>query len=128
MQLRRRQRGLGLWGWVFVLSFVGFVSMVTMQLVPLYLAEMSINRVVKLTAGDSSNANLPVQELRRAMKTRWDVEGITTLDVNDVRLEKSGAGRALVYDYEARAPLFYNISLVVHFQGKFPMAGGGGIE
>ena len=128
MQLRRRQRGLGLWGWLFVLGTIGFISMVTLQLIPLYLAEMSIQRVVKLTAEDSSNANLPVHELRRAMKTRWDVEGITTLDVNDVKLEKFGTGRALVYDYEARAELFANISLVVHFQGKYPVKGGGGID
>jgi hypothetical protein len=62
------------------------------------------------------------------MKTRWDVEGITTLDPNDITLEKYGAGRALVYDYEARVELFSNISLVVSFAQKYPMAGGGGIE
>jgi hypothetical protein len=128
MQLRKRQRGLGLWGWIFVLGVIGFVALVTMQLVPIYLAEMSIQRVVKATAEDSANSNVPLATLRRNMKTRWDVEGITTLDVNDVTLEKYGAGRALAYDYEARAELFYNVSLAVHFAEKYPMAGGGGIE
>ena len=128
MQLRNRQRGLGLWGWIFVLGVIGFVAMVTLQLVPIYLAELSIQRVVKSTAEDPINANAPLATLRANMKTRWDVEGITTLSVNDVTLEKYGAGRALVYDYEARAELFANISLVVHFAEKYPMAGGGGIE
>ena len=128
MQLQKRQRGLGLWGWIFVLGTIGFVAMVTLQLVPIYLAELSIQRVVKQTAQDPGNSNLPLAELRKNMKTRWDVEGITTLDPKDVTLEKSGAGRALAYDYEARADLFYNISLVVHFQKKYPLPGGGGIE
>ena len=128
MQLRKRQGGLGLWGWIFVLGVIGFVALVTMQLVPIYLAEMSIQRVVKATAQDPANANVPLATLRRNMKTRWDVEGITTLDVNDVTLEKYGAGRALAYDYEARAELFANISLAVHFAEKYPMSGGGGIE
>lgn len=128
MQLRNGQRGLGLWGWIFVLSFIGFVSMVTLQLVPIYLAELSIQKVVKQTAQDPANANVAIQELRKNMRTRWDVEGITTLDVNDVTLEKYGAGRALVYDYDARTELFANISLVVHFEKKFPLPGGGGIE
>ena len=128
MQLQRAQRGLGLWGWIFVLSVIGVVAMVTLQLVPIYLAELSIQKVVKQTAQDPGNASAPIQVLRNNMKTRWDVEGITTLDVNDVTLEKSGAGRALAYDYEARAELFANISLVVHFEKKFPMPGGGGIE
>jgi len=128
MQLRQRQQGLGLWGWIFVLSVIGFVSMVTLQLVPIYLAELSIQRVVKATAQDPGNAGAPIQTLRSNMRTRWDVEGITTLDVKDVELVKSGAGRALVYNYDAKADLFYNISLVVHFEGRFPMPGGGAIE
>ena len=128
MQLRNGQRGLGLWGWIFVLGVIGFVAMITLQLVPIYLAELSIQKVVKQTANDPVNANAPIQELRKNMKTRWDVEGITTLEPSDVTLEKYGTGRALVYDYDARAELFANISLVVHFEHKFPLPGGGGIE
>jgi hypothetical protein len=83
---------------------------------------------VRATAQDPGNGGLPLPELRKSMRTRWDVEGITTLRVEDVKLVKFGAGRALQYDYEARAELFYNISLVVHFQEQFPMKGGGAIE
>ena len=128
MQLRNRQRGLGLWGWLFVLGTIGFVAMIVLKLTPIYLSEMAIARVVRQTAQDPGNGSLPLPELRKAMQTRWDVEGITTLEVKDVKLVKFGQGRALSYDYEARAELFYNISLVVHFQNKFPMKGGGSIE
>jgi hypothetical protein len=128
MQLRNKQRGLGLWGWIFVLGVIGFFTLITLKLVPIYLAEMSIQRVVKAAANDPTNSSAPIQVLRNNMKTRWDVEGITTLSVNDITLEKYGAGRALAYDYEARTELFGNISLVVSFAEKYPMAGGGGIE
>ena len=128
MHLRQRQRGLGLWGWLFVLSVIGFVSLVVLKLVPIYLSEMSIARVVKSTAQDQGNAGLPLPQLRAAMRTRWDVEGIKTLDMNEVKLVKYGQGRALKYDYEARTELFYNISLVVHFENTFPMKGGGTVE
>ena len=128
MQLRNKQRGLGLWGWIYVLGTIGFVALITLQLVPIYLAELSIQRVVKAASQDPANASAPIQTLRANMKTRWDVEGITTLSPNEVTLEKYGAGRALAYDYEARVDLFANISLVVHFTQKYPMPGGGGIE
>ena len=128
MHLRQRQRGLGLWGWIFVLAVIGFVAMIVLQLVPIYLSEMSIERVVKSTAQDPGNAGLPLPQLRSAMRTRWDVEGIKTLDMNEVKLVKSGSGRALAYNYEARAELFYNISVVVHFEKSFPMKGGGTVE
>lgn len=121
MQLSYRQRGLGLWGWIFVLGVIGFVSMVTLQLTPIYLAEMGIKRVVKAAANEGGS-NLA--EIRKGMKTRWDVEGITTLRVEDVQLVKYGAGRALYYSYEASAPLFYNLSIVASFEETFPMSGG----
>lgn len=128
MQLPSRQRGLGLWGWIFVLGAIGFVAMITLQLIPMYLNEMAIAKVVKTTAGDPGNGGLPPAELRKAMQTRWDVEGITALETKDIKLVKSGAGRALSYDYEVRAPLFYNISIVVHFENTFPLKGGGSVE
>ena len=128
MHLRNRQRGLGLWGWIYLAGTMGLFVMVGMQLIPVYTAEMSIARVVRQTAQDSGNSNLPVQELRKAMKLRWDVEGITTLRVEDVKLVKYGAGRALQYDYKAEAPLFYNLAVVAHFQNTIPMSGGGAVE
>lgn len=128
MHLRHRQRGLGLWGWMFVLGVIGFVALVTLKLVPIYLSELSIQRVVKNTADDVGNGGLPLPELRKAMRTRWDVEGITTLRVEDVKLVKTPGGRALAYEYEARTELLYNISLVVEFQNQFPMKGGGAVE
>jgi hypothetical protein len=128
MRLQKRQQGLGLWGWMFVLAVIGFVVMVTLQLVPIYLNEMSIERVVRSTAQDPGNGALPLPELRKAMQTRWDVEGITVIGVKDVKINKTASGRALAYEYEAKADLFYNISLVVHFKNEFPMKGGAPIE
>ena len=129
MHLRKHQWGLGLWGWIFVLGVIGFVTMIVLQLVPVYLNEMAVQRVVKLTAGDASNANLGPAELRKAMQTRWDVEGITYPKINEVQLIKTpSGGRALMYDYEARADLFYNLSLVAHFHQQFYMYGSGAVD
>ena len=128
MHLRNRQRGLGLWGWIFTLGTIGFAAMIVLKLVPIYLSEMAIEKVVKATASDPANANAGIGELRKAMRTRWDVEGITTLDVSDISIIKTSTGRALGYEYDAKADLFYNISIVVHFKNQFNMKGGGGID
>ena len=129
MQLRNRQLGLGMWMWIFVLSVIGSVSLITMQLTPIYLAELGIQRVVGAAAKDPGNAKANIAKIRKAMKTRWDVEGITTLDVKDVRIVKHGpSGRALEYDYEATAPLFANLSILAEFHGYFPMDGVGPVD
>lgn len=128
MLLRKSQQGLGMWGWIFVLGVIGFVTMVALQLIPIYLNEMAIQRVVKLTAADSANANAEAVTVRKNMQTRWDVEGITSMSPKDIQLVKTANGRALVYEYDAKADLFYNLSIVAHFQGRYPIDGGGGVE
>jgi hypothetical protein len=128
MRQHKRQQGLGMWGWIFVLGVMGFVTMVVMQLVPIYLNELAIERVVKLTAKDPGNANASPMEVRKAMQTRWDVEGINNLDIKAVQLVKTPNGRALAYEYDAKADLFYNLSIVAHFQNKFAMDGSGNVE
>lgn len=128
MRLQKGQRGLGMWGWIFVLGVIGFVTMITLQLIPIYLQEMSIQRVVKLAASDPSNANAGPAEVRKSLQTRWDVEGISTLSPKDVQLIKTPNGRALMYDYEAKADLFANLTLVAHFHQQFNMSGTGAVE
>ena len=128
MRLQNRQRGLGMWGWIFVLGVIGFVTMITLDLIPIYLQEMSIQRVVKLAADDASNANAGPAEVRKALQTRWDVEGITTLSPKDVQLIKTPNGRAMMYDYDAKAELFANLTLVAHFHKQFNMSGAGNVE
>lgn len=128
MHLPSQQRGLGMWGWISVLTAIGAIALVVMQATPLFLAEMAIQRIVKNTAQDPGNASLPIPELRKAMKVRWNVEGIKTLSVEDIKIEKRGALRYLSYDYEARAELVTDVYLVFHFYNSFPMKGGGPAE
>ncbi|HUS25561.1 MAG TPA: DUF4845 domain-containing protein [Candidatus Binatia bacterium] len=127
MQLAHAQRGLGMWGWLVVLSVIGFFAMVGLQLTPLYLNEMKVYRVVQATAKDPSAQQMQLPELRHAMQTRWDVEDIDLVKPSDIKLVTTmGGGKALAYDYEARAPLVYNIYVLVHFQHKFAMSSAGG--
>lgn len=129
MRLSKYQRGLGMWGWIYLLATMGFFVMVGMQLVPVYLQEMAIQRVVKLASKDSSLNNASPQEVRKALQTRWDVEGITVLDTKQVQLVKLGTGqRALAYSYDSKVDLFYNLAVVAHFENKFAMDGTGAVE
>jgi hypothetical protein len=58
------------------------------------------------------------------MQRRWDVEGITYPDPKEVKIIKTATGRALAYEYESRAHVFYNISVVASFKKEFPMRSG----
>ncbi|MCI0749367.1 MAG: DUF4845 domain-containing protein [Nevskiales bacterium] len=128
MQYPSQQRGLGLWGWIFVLGVIGGVTLVALRLVPFYFNELAIMKSVRTVAQNPGNSQLSAQELRKILQKHWSIEGITTLRVDEIRVASTANGRVVSYDYEVRAPLLYNLSIVAHFQNEFLLKGGGPAE
>jgi hypothetical protein len=127
MRLPKHQRGLGLWGWIFVLGIIGFAATITLKVVPMYLNQMKIAKAVKTVAGDPGNAQADPVTLRKALERFWDVEDIRQLSHKDIKVVRLPSGsRALAYDYEARDNVFKNIYIVIHFKEEVPMRTGGG--
>ena len=116
------QRGLGLVGAVFIFGLIGFFAIVAAKTLPLYLNQMKVARAIHQTAEDPENTNMDAVALRHRLQRRWDVEDITMLEPKEVGVEQLKDGRrALIYDYEARVNLFYNIYIVIQFKGSEPL-------
>ena len=62
--------------------------------------------------------------VRKSLQRRWDIEDIVTVMPKDIAIERGeNGGGWLSYDYEARAHLFYNVDLVLTFDGREPVQG-----
>ena len=121
MGLRSRQQGIGWFGLLFVFAVLGFFTVVGMKVLPLYLNQMKIASSVSKVAGDASQADSEVGELRKSLQRYWDIESIDTLTPKDIKVKRTEQGRFLSYDYEAREHLFYNVYVVIHFQADVPL-------
>jgi hypothetical protein len=127
MNLRQRQRGIGWFGLLFVFGMVAFVALVTMRCLPIYLNQMKIAKAVHNVASDLSLASSQEgTEIYKSLQRYWDVDSIDTLKPHDIKITRTDRGRMMSYKYEARAPLFYNISILIEFQDSMSMVAGGG--
>ncbi|HEX4895100.1 MAG TPA: DUF4845 domain-containing protein [Solimonas sp.] len=126
MQLRNRQKGIGIFGIAFILAFIGFTALVVMKTLPLYLNQMKVQRSVNKVASDPGNGNAEAIEIRKALQRYWDIESIDVITPKDIKIVRNSDGRFLSYDYEARERLFYNVSIVLTFQADVPMHGASG--
>ncbi len=113
-----RQRGMSFWSLLFVLGVFGFAILVAMKLIPIYLNQMKVTKVVRAVAQEMRGAGgeIDPNDLRRSLEKRWDIEDIDWLEYQDIKLTRVGNKRSLKYDYEARKNLFQNIFIVVDFQ------------
>jgi hypothetical protein len=119
----RKQRGLGLFGLIFVLGLIGFVVLILVKTIPIYLNEMAIRRDLHEVGTQlaSSGSEVDVDDTRRSIQHRWDIDYITALEPKDIHIQKSEAGVTISYDYEARANLFANVFIVIHFAEIIPV-------
>lgn len=125
MHTRSRQRGLGWFGLLFVLGTIAFVSLITIKAMPVYLNHMKITSSVKKVAQEEANAKAELFAIHKALNRYWSIESIDSMKPTEVKVKRTEAGRFLVYEYERRVPLFYNISLLFEFKGQERMAAAG---
>ena len=91
------QKGLGLWGMLFVFGVIGFVALVTIKCTPIYLGHMEIESAIKDVADDSSYATASPFEIRRALQRRFDVDDVKQLKTKDIQIQRDDNTRCLLY-------------------------------
>jgi Domain of unknown function (DUF4845) len=113
--MRHRERGVTFLGWVFLLAPVGLVLYAGIRLTPVYLEYMKIARTLEQVRDESQGEKREARMLRTAIERRFDIEGVTVIDRNDVTITKDGSGYVVEATYSDNAPLFGNVSLNVDF-------------
>ena len=126
MQLRHRQKGLGWFGLLFVFGVIAFVAIVGAKCFPIYMNQFklvsALNKVsAQADLGGSGDGG--VTSMRNALQRYWDIDDINRIQPNDIKLKRNERGRFMIYNYEAREKLFYNIFIVIHFEGEVQMSG-----
>jgi hypothetical protein len=124
--MRKTQKGIGFLGLVFLLVSIGVVGTIFMKTYPLYTNELKLKRAVTETINNKPDALASVGAFRGALNRWWDVDDIQFLYPKDVSITSTGKGRVVSYDYYARADLFTDVSLIVHFKRDYPIPGGQG--
>lgn len=125
MRSRHQQRGLGMFGLLFVFALIALAATLGIRCTPLYLNQMKIAKAVHNVANNRDLSGADNRQIVGALSKYWDIDLIDYLEFRDVKINRTDRGRTLSYKYEARAPLFYNISIVIEFQDSVPMVGGG---
>jgi len=112
-----------MFGFIFMLALIGFVALVTIKVVPLYLNQMTLKRDLNevATQVNSSGSEIDIGELRRDVEKRFDIDYITQIEAKDIKVERTEQGMTMGYDYEARANLFANVFVVIHFKESIPL-------
>lgn len=116
MRLPKHQRGMGLWGIVFILFLIGFTAFTTLKLFPVYMEDFAIESSLNSIEQDAAAEYRGIRAVKEAVQKRLGVNNVKVLNSDDINVVRDGEFYLIDIDYEVTIPFISNISLLVTFQ------------
>ena len=114
--MRKRQQGMTAIGMIILVAFIGMVGFGLLQMVPVYLENMRIQKVMNQAKENLDNQNATVMDIRKALDKGVNVESLYDVDVkSDFKIKRAGEGYTVSMDYQREKAYIANVYLVAKF-------------
>ena len=113
MQMRTRQRGLSMMGFLFVAAVVIVVVMVGFRVMPAYIEYYSIQKALTETKDLNSAA-----EIRSAFQRVADAGYIESVNSKDLEITKSKNDVTASVGWTRKLPMVANASILLEFEAS----------
>lgn len=109
---RRHQSGMTLIGLIMYAFIAFFLAILIMKIVPLYLTDQKISSIFKQLESFHGDA----QQIRSTIGKQLDINEIDDrIHAKDFKITPFGNGLKVTYNYDARADIVGNLSVVAAF-------------
>ena len=122
MQTPNKQSGMTAIGWLVILILIGFFSMLTIKLGPIYMENYTIRKAMESLAAEPEIASKSSSDIRTQLFNRLDINYVQTLPRDKVKVKKAGGVVNIDVTYEVRRKMIGNVDAVVSFSEKLKLA------
>ncbi len=123
----RSQGGWSFISLIFVSAVAVFFFIVGLAMYPGYYEAFAVRKAVNSLAEDSTIGQMGKPAIWNLLEKRFDMSGLytPTPTKNDLKLDydKKTGKKRIVVEYDYKAPLFYNISVMMHFRHELQVEG-----
>ena len=117
-QMKKRQHGLTMFGFLFVAVVLVAIAMLAMKLVPAYIEFFSVKKILATMGQESDFRSKSNAEIRSDFVKRANVGYVTVVKPEHLTIDRRGGVPVVSADYEFRTKLVGNASLVVDFSAS----------
>ena len=111
----KNQAGLTAIGLILILIPVGLAVYIILRAAPAYIEALSVGDVVNSLKKEMDLKEKSREEIYAMIKKRLDVNNISSVEKDDIKIQKTVNDVTVTIDYEARVPLFWNVALAFSF-------------
>lgn len=116
--MQSRQRGLTMFGFLFVAVLLILVAMLAMKLVPAYIEFYTLKEIIATMGHETDIRGKSNQEIRNDFSARANTSYVTVVNKDDLVITRENGVPVISVEYEYRTKLVGNISLVVDFSAS----------
>lgn len=110
-----RQRGMTTLGMIILVSFLGLFVFAGLRLTPVYLNYFKVAGVVDGVLKEFDGQNPSRTAIRSSISRRFDVESVSQLTAQEVKVTAVGNGFEVRARYDHIAPFIGNVNFLVAF-------------
>jgi len=111
----KNQVGLTAIGLILILIPVGLAVYIVLRVAPVYIEALSVGDAINSLKKELDVKEKSRDEIYTMIKKRLEVNNISSVEKDDVKIQKTVNDVTVTIDYEARVPLFSNIALAFTF-------------
>ena len=113
-----QQRGLTMFGFLFVAIVLVLVALLAMKLVPAYIEFFTVKEIISTMGHSTDIRTKSNREIRNDFSARANTSYVTVVKPDDLVITREGGVPVISVDYEYRTKLVGNVSLVVDFSAS----------
>ncbi len=112
----RKQRGVTMIGWIFLLIPMAITLYAAIRVAPEYLNYYKVVTAMKESASQlKSDETLSPQTIRSTLAKRFDSGYVDEPKASEIAVARGDAGWTMTAEYEKVVPLFGNLNLLLAF-------------
>jgi Tfp pilus assembly major pilin PilA len=120
-QANGRQDGMTVIGMLLLLVVIGFVALIAMKVVPMYVQYFSIKSTIESVRKEPQIAQMSPQDIQNAIQKRFDIGYVENVTARDLKIRNDRSGRVLDLVYQDERTLFYGLSVVLKVNEAIPL-------
>lgn len=117
------QRGMTAIGWMLVLGLIGFFTLITLKLVPLYMEFGKVASVFESLQNEPGITNKTRGEIIQLISKRFDINDVDNVDPKHIKVSKDKGALQVGIKYERREHLMGNIEVIATFDKQVEVTG-----
>ncbi|WP_333875065.1 DUF4845 domain-containing protein [Methylobacter sp.] len=115
----KRQQGLTLISLVFVLGLIGFFTLLTLKIVPIYLDHGKVKSALAALKESPDIQTKSEAEIRESLAKRFSINYVYDVTQDEIKVIRHGDYLKVDIEYETVVKLVSNLSVLAEFHDSF---------